>query len=231
MAILDLNFKKIHEFLKISDGRKKAVTLGYPDFVPFETTVKDLLKEKEILIDTDPNYEKIKATHAAASKSNKIYNLIDILDKVYNFDTTVFDVDPSRGIEEIVNLNDPIDNKFVGKFDCVIDASVLEHCFNVGQAFKNLCGLCKVGGIVSTVNPIYMLNHGYYNVNPIMLYDGFVLNGFEILYQGTMNMLGEEFIDLKRKTNPIKLFNLVIARKIEDKKFIYPIQTHKGKIK
>jgi hypothetical protein len=154
--------------------------------------------------------------------------MLEILRQKHGFDYTVFDLHQHRGMETHLDSNQPLDPKYHRRFSCVIDASVLEHCFNVAQAFRNLCDMTALGGVVSTVNPVYMFNHGYYNINPIMLYDGFVLNGFKILSQEVMNLAGVRVEGFGLKSPPHKIFNLVLAQRVEDRPFQWPTQTHKG---
>lgn len=227
MAILNHHFRQIiNSFQHISSQGKKLATLGYPDSLVTEDILQELYKDHKTLPLNDLS-DSIRAHHGRGPEF-QVYDLIKIFKERHDFDTTVFDISTHRGIETLINLNEPIEDKFKYQFDCVVDSSVLEHCFNVAQAFKNLCQLVKLGGVVSTVNPIYMYNHGYYNINPIMLRDGFVHNGFEVLYSAVIDIHGNVVESFTRKTVPIKVFNLFVAKKIEVKEFIYPIQK-KGK--
>lgn len=230
MAILNLNFVRLHSALcqeSSLEKRGKVAFLGYPDLLVSEQILLDSLGEnnfKKISIDSrDDDIRK----HHGYPDSFKIYSLIDIFDKIYNCDYVIFDVNNVRGIETYLNLNENLPDEYKNQFDVVIDASVLEHCFNIGIAFKNFCDLVKIGGIASTVNPIYMFNHGYYNINPIMIRDGFVSNGFTILNREVMLMNGDQVTSFGRKSNPIRHFNLFLAKRIIEKDFTFPIQTSK----
>ena len=48
------------------------------------------------------------------------------------------------------------------KYDLIFDVGTLEHCFNVGQAFKNIMEMTKLGGTIfmATASKI---NHGFWN--------------------------------------------------------------------
>lgn len=216
MGIINLHIEKIDELLINNfplEQEKFVAILGYPDL----HQNKDLLEKlytPEILI-----------------KSNKdgIYHLIDILKLKYNCKSTVFDVARHRGVEEIINFNDPLPTEYKNQFDFLIDSSCLEHCFNITQAFQNMCDFVKLGGFVTTIAPIYDFNHGYFNVNPIFHEDGFLSNGFEILSQNIINNSGDIVLDFTGKTHPRKTYILTTAKKVSISSFKHPIQTHKGK--
>jgi len=219
MGILNLHFEKIKELLDsqvVTDQELNLVILGFPDLhqnIPLlnKTFGEEILKKsKENSID------------------NSNYYLIDILKALYNCKITVFDIKQHNGTEEILDFNYPISNIYKEKFDFLIDSSCLEHCFNIGQAFLNICDFVKVGGIATTIAPIYNLNHGYFNVNPIFHEDGFSQNGFEILSQNIIDKYGDIVLDFNKKSHPKKNYILTTARKIKSVDLQFPIQTHKG---
>jgi SAM-dependent methyltransferase len=158
------------------------------------------------------------------------YNLLKIL-KHLGHGYRVFDVNKHTGIEEHIDLNDPLPEDLQGAFDIVVDSSCLEHCFNVAQAFRNLCDMVRVGGWVTTVAPIYIFNHGYYNINPIMHQDGFEANGFEIVSQELITNDGFLVSGFSGKKSDVRVrtFVLTAARKRQQQPWIWPIQTHKGR--
>jgi len=227
MAILKLHWQLIHQTLAtVTNSQKRLAILGYPDF----------LVDRSVLAQQYADVDQLPVDNEAASTKRKhrtaptetVYDMVGIL-RQHGFDITIFDIKAHRGIETEVDFNYPFDQQYHRQFDCVIDASCLEHCFNIGQAFQNLCDLVAVGGVVSTVNPIYWYNHGYYNINPIMLHDGFLQNGFEIIEQTVMDINGDRVQGVSRKSNTHQQFNLVAARRVQDQQFQHPIQTHKGK--
>lgn len=92
---------------------------------------------------------------------------------------TYADLFPSRGEEIVVDLNHETD---LGLFDLVIDAGTIEHCANIGQALMNCAKAVRPGGVVFHSPPFSMANHGFYNVNPTLLWDFYAQNGWEILH-------------------------------------------------
>ena len=158
------------------------------------------------------------------------YNLLRILEHL-GHQYTVFDVTQHRGIESYIDLNDALPEEYRGAFDLVVDSSCLEHCFNVAQAFRNLCEMVRVGGWVTTVAPIYIFNHGYYNINPIMHQDGFEANGFEIRSQELITNDGFLVSGFNGKKSDVRhrTFVLTAARRLSDQPWRWPLQIHKGR--
>ena len=158
------------------------------------------------------------------------YNLLRLLEH-QGHRCRVFDVTAHQGMEEFLDLNEPLPADLQQQFDLIVDSSCLEHCFNVAQAFRNLCDMTRVGGYVTTVAPIYIFNHGYYNINPIMHQDGFEQNGFEMKSQELINNDGWLVTQFSgKKSDPrVRTFVLTVAQKQQQQLFKWPIQTHKGK--
>jgi hypothetical protein len=158
------------------------------------------------------------------------YNLLRLLEH-QGHTCRVFDVTAHRGIEEYLDLNEFLPANLHQQFDLVVDSSCLEHCFNVAQAFRNLCEMTRVGGYVTTVAPIYIFNHGYYNINPIMHQDGFEANGFAVTTQELINNDGWPVggFNAKKSDPRVRTFVLTVAQKQQQQPFKWPIQTHKGK--
>ena len=56
------------------------------------------------------------------------------------------------GLEDhVVNLNEQLSFRHLftlGRFDLVVDPGTLEHCFDIAQAFDNVCSLLAEGGFV-----------------------------------------------------------------------------------
>jgi hypothetical protein len=79
----------------------------------------------------------------------------------------------------VADLNQP--TRLERQFDTVVDAGSLEHIFDVAMAFRNVAGLCKVGGRIVHVLPVNNLNgHGFWQFSSDLLYSVYSRqNGFE----------------------------------------------------
>lgn len=87
-----------------------------------------------------------------------------------------------------LDLDEALPDDLVGKFDVVFSHTVLEHVFNVNQAFANLCDMSK--DIVILVVPFVQVVHDfkgnyrdYWRFTPFVLDRLFETNGYTVLYR------------------------------------------------
>lgn len=133
------------------------------------------------------------------------------------------DIAVARGNEKISDLNLPQD---LGKFDLVIDAGTTEHCFNIAMAMFNAANAVKVGGRIFHTPPVTMLNHGFYCVQPTMLHDFYIQNGWEIESMNLVN--GDRLYDCPRTQRfrvPMETSVCCLAKRLTDMSLMFPVQT------
>lgn len=139
------------------------------------------------------------------------------------------DIAQIRGTEVICDLNYPSWSKALAPkvYDLVIDGGTLEHCFNIGQALMTVANTVRVGGHIFHWNPLSMVNHGFYNLNPTLYHDFYTQNGWEIV-----TMLAVSRDNQASAVHPTSRFgaapelsNLVIAKRLSDQEWKYPTQT------
>jgi hypothetical protein len=71
----------------------------------------------------------------------------------------------------IHDMNKPLDSKFYGLYDTVLDLGSLEHIFNISQALKNCSLLSKQGGHIVHVSPANnMCGHGFFQFSPELFF-------------------------------------------------------------
>lgn len=76
-----------------------------------------------------------------------------------------------EGATIIADMNSPLPDELEGKYDTVIDFGCTEHIFDVGQAFRNIAAMCKIGGIVLHVVPANQFcGHGFYQFSPELFF-------------------------------------------------------------
>lgn len=225
MAIDELYLTKMKHTIDtqfVAASKKNVVCLGYPDLL----ISKDLIEKLygQTLVDSitiDSNQEKIQMWHKFAGT---VYDPQCIFE-FDNFNPTIIDKISHRGNEIVVDLNFEIDKSLHRQYDLCIDTGTLEHCFNAGTAFKNMCDLVKLNGVVMTAAPVSKINHGYYNFCPILHTDGFQSNGFEIVDHFYVSAKGHEVPAPNRKQGAAnKLIMITIAKRVFEKEFEYPIQ-------
>lgn len=207
-------------------------SMGYPDILFEPEAMRELLSDKILALKYRPDSEAICKRHGIAQR--------DIPDaesffEAFGCSLDVFDVVQERGCEILADLNYPIDAKFVGQFDYVLDVGTTEHCFNAPQALVNMASMVKVGGVVMHENPFNWGNHGFWNLNPTLFYDFYGENGFHVVECKLLPRGVSEIHDAE----PVRRFvwkggeaNLfTVAQKDEKKPVTFPVQTkYKGMI-
>ena len=132
------------------------------------------------------------------------------------------DIDDFYGKEDIVDLNHP---QALGEYDLIIDPGTLEHCFNVGQAWKNIIEAVRLNGYIYHNNPVSMINHGFWNFSPTVYHDVYTQNGFECSFVLQQN--GDPFsideVTKRLKVEP-ESQSQVLAKRTTMQQFKYPIQ-------
>ena len=132
------------------------------------------------------------------------------------------DVVRFRGVEEIVDLNEPQE---LGQYDLVIDPGTLEHCFNVAQAVVNASKAVKVGGHIFHSNPMTMLNHGFWNFNPTMWHDFYLANGFQVIAMAAETGELSKIKAVERFRGPQEASLYCLARKVRECPVRWPTQS------
>jgi len=156
----------LHALTKLKPYLKgEVLSLGYPDLTVTPGDIEKLFGYKPT------EFTKANEWHGREDPLPETFELFDHL----GARLTVVDFTPDRGVEQIADLNYPHD---LGKFDLVIDAGTLEHCFNIGQAWTNAAGAVKVGGHIYHISPMNMPNHGFYSLSPTVFHDFYSQNGW-----------------------------------------------------
>lgn len=215
---------------KQQDIANKIISLGYPDILVSPQYIKELWGKRiydELTF--HPDSASIINWHGVASLTDKIIEAEHFF-SLLGFDLDIVDITKARGNEIIIDLNNPCPQNLYQKYDLVIDAGTSEHCFNIAQAVKNIAIMVKKGGYIHHVNPINSFNHGFYNLNPTWYYDfyldnGFIIHDMKLVYNGSVNPLGQNVSPYKRFINIPEnsfLFSLIQRKEIKD--IQWPIQ-------
>jgi len=205
-----------------------VLALGVPDIL---TPLQDLKLRYGNLVDgiaLRDDSERIRHYHGLAETFGSIVDSRDLLQRL-KLKPTFIDVAVLRGYEEIVDLNYSIPETYQRAFDLVIDCGTLEHCFNIGTAFRNMCDATKLGGYIITVAPLSMVNHGFFNLCPTFYVDGFEDNGFKIELLGIIENKQLKVLRLADQTRrfsmPPETAILCVAKRTTELAFKWPIQT------
>ncbi|HWA48049.1 MAG TPA: hypothetical protein VG742_07235 [Dongiaceae bacterium] len=206
--------------------------LGYPDVLISEEQARKILgPEVADRLSYRPDSAQILAWHHLQSSLDRVIDAQSLF-AAMGMRFTAVDLVASRGTERIVDLNEPVADDLVGAFDIVLDAGTMEHCFNVGQAIRNILNMAKVGGFVLHLNPMAMINHGFFNFSPTFYHDFYVQNGHEMSFRThgiAVNGIQVHAYPLHHmKRHPVEHPNAMItcvARKAHDRAPAWPMQS------
>ena len=167
------NFQKVIEFgtqelhLKKEDFKKLLDKSGY------ENTDLNLFKG----IDNWPKHPRCTAKYFYEMLGFKEYRTLD-LNKQFNTINHDFN-------EQFLDKN------FFGKFDLVTDFCACGHAFNIGEAYRTVHNLCKVGGLIIGVLPLWKGNAFYtYDHH---FYEGLAAsNNYTIIYNSYVVYTGDK---------------------------------------
>lgn len=127
--------------------------------------------------------------------------------------------------EFFLDLQKPLEVQYKNKFDVVFNHTVLEHVFEVNQAFENLCNLSK--DIVIVVVPFLQEQHAdygdFWRFTPLTLENLFKKNNKEMIYLNYNDNPGESvyvFAVGSSKANNWKNIQNLPSNKIGLDKFI-----------
>lgn len=92
------------------------------------------------------------------------------------------DADPYENADIIFDLgNSELPQELTETTDVVLDIGVIEHCFNIPAALKNIFMLLRTGGRAILFNPtIQQIDASFYFFQPTLFFDYFRANGWRI---------------------------------------------------
>jgi SAM-dependent methyltransferase len=93
------------------------------------------------------------------------------------------DVSDFEGAEHIVDLNQAeLPEHLVDKYGCVLNGGTLEHVFHLPNALTSITRMLAPGGLLVHVYPVHnWVDHGLYQINPILLHCYYAAARFDIL--------------------------------------------------
>lgn len=223
--------RSISERLSPSAGRRRAISFGYPDILASEDQLFELFgNEVSRQLQFRPDSESILKWHSASAFMDRIVESRHFFSLI-GYDLTIADIARIRGDELLVDLNEPLDSSLTSQpFDLVIDGGTAEHCFNIGQAFKNMAELVKLGGCILHINPAAMFNHGFYNLNPTLYSDFYSENGFTLQFLKAVGSMVEapQLVDVptvaRIKELPFNASMVCVAQRVSQQPVRWPMQ-------
>jgi hypothetical protein len=211
-----------------SKNNIKVGCLSYPDLL---VTREQIATRYPHLVDATYamrlDSEKIRQWHSMQHLT-EIIETTDFFEKL-GCETDYFDFAEIRGGEIITDLNMPLNSEHHGRYDIVIDTGTLEHCFNVGIAFENMCRLARIGGLIISSAPMSKVNHGFWNFSPCAYDNYYRQNQFDLLFLGAFHKDKEGLKQITispngRQIAPPESFLISVAKRTENSTFKLPIQ-------
>ena len=206
--------------------------LGYPDVLISSEQVQSIIGQQAAAqLTYRADSAQILAWHGLQNKLDKVIDAASLF-AALGMRFTAVDLVASRGTELIVDLNEPIAADLRETFDVVLDAGTMEHCFNVGQAIRNIVDMTKVQGFVIHLNPMSMLNHGFFNFSPTFYHDFYTQNGHQLL--SPLHGVSVRGIDVQSyqvphtkrlKVDDPNAMIMCVARKNHNNKLTWPMQS------
>lgn len=145
------------------------------------------------------------------------------------------DVFPYEGADIVHSLNDPIPESMHSSYDMVFNGGTMEHAANIIQALQSTSDFLRDDGVVIHGIPISgYINHGYYSISPILLYDFHALHCFSdfkmyVQYTSNDTLYHHEIsspldIPLRGTGNEVALFFFAARKDKNPDSFITPLQ-------
>lgn len=226
MALEHATFKVITSLRSQLPASARILCLGYPDLLVLK---EDLVQAGACTADEQfPLAADADAIARWHGWKDPIFDTATTFNRL-GFMPTFIDIHPSRGIEQVVDLNLELPMEMRGMFDLVLDGGTLEHCFNIGQAFMNVAHAVRDGGFIVHSNPMSCFNHGFWNLSATTYHDFYTQNGFEVLdLFGMLGKVGQREVAALPPTDCIQLppevSSLVIVRKTREQPLHWPTQ-------
>lgn len=174
MGIETQTYKELRSLAANAAPLQSILCLGYPDLLVDPAEFSRSYVER-------PDADKIRSWH---NWSGPVYDTTEVLQNELGIKEVVYaDIVSHRGEERIIDLNTRIE--WGRTYDVVLDGGTSEHCFNIGQVFDNIHR--AVGRFVIHVNPLNMVNHGFWNISPTAYHDFYGQNGYTMVSGSVMH--------------------------------------------
>jgi len=80
------------------------------------------------------------------------------------------------------DMNEPVPEALLERYDVIFDGGTLEHVFNFPAALKNIHAMLKPGGLIIHSSPSHNhVDHGFYMFSPTVFNDYYRANRYEIV--------------------------------------------------
>jgi hypothetical protein len=230
-----INATILDTLLRATGGMQKPrrlICLGYPDMLVTEAQLSKLFGPSifdRIRFRDDSasilRWHNLEGSMQRVAESQSLFAALGVT-------ADFVDIQPSRGIEIVADLNDPLPAEMRGRYDLVYDGGTMEHCFNVGQVMRNILALARVGAHIVHINPLNYYNHGFFSFNPTFYHDFYTQSGNR-LATDIFGLHGPVLEPQLLKMPPVQGFTsipervalMVVAQKLIENEPAWPMQS------
>ena len=153
--------------------RGPVLTLGVQDVCATRTEVLESLARTGAAADPAARARLQEAPGAEKVSGHELFDLLGL------GGCATLDKYAGEGASILHDLCDPVPPALRGAYGLVIDGGTLEHVFDIARAFENVIAMVRPGGSVLHVSPVAgWENHGFYSLNPKLLFKTYEANGF-----------------------------------------------------
>lgn len=157
-------------------------SIGYPDMISLNSSLTENQRSSyKPFVDNNPLSMK---WHGLNPNTHTSYSITKICHS-RGFFFRYFDINSGSGGESKgftkIDLNYDIPSDLYASCDILIDSGTAEHCFNIGKVFENYFHLLRPNGILIQYIPFLSPNHGFWSINPTLIYDLTSCNPIKIL--------------------------------------------------
>lgn len=138
--------------------------------------VQRISPDAKILIKSFATREDSKFRFEATSSKKQFWHNLGF-EFVSSLDNSDFE-----GAEIVWDLNLPLNDSFVERFDVIFDGGTMEHVFNTKCVLENIGKLLKIGGLAIHESPSSnSVDHGLYSFSPTLFQDYYSKLDYEII--------------------------------------------------
>ncbi len=221
---------------------KKLVSIGYPDLIVQNNDIEPKVPVKyQTHLAGKPEAMKWHGLDPRKYSYFSIQRFVEANSWEFNYiDIKQGTGSDSSGFLE-ADLNYSIPNYLYSNYDILIDGGTAEHCFNIGKVFENYFHMLKPGGILLQYVPFISPNHGFYSINPTLIYDIAFHNPIKLMQCSLISFCSYHDYFTAESVNipfePTKRFSLpqgstnsiillfFIYKKLQKSVFNFPIQS------
>lgn len=207
---------------------KRAAFISYPDILITREKLKQIFGKVVDDCPAHPKSKEIIEWHKAQKQLNEIICINSLMSRM-GFTSTFVDLVNARGFERILDLGSK-ELRELGEFELIVDIA-LQHCSNIGIAFRSVARACVLGGYILHFNPLTAVNQGFFNVCPEFYKEFYENNGFKIIKHlivtGKFEEIlysGEILYDKRMRDVPDNSFNIILVKRLGYKPIEFPIQ-------